>query len=805
MSHHYPYEPPRRDYGRGLERRDEYDRRRDLPSRRGDPLGYQMSAGRRRNSQDVIAEERIQQVIHRTNGPVQTQPTQYDRTRRTQEAAVKGDPRFKMWNSWTGSYIVGDTEAKREAADDPLRLIQRYGKPKQDGYARQRNEEEQARHRNTRIRRVQFSENLEIERTPKASRLPILRGQKRGLPRGTSAESKENIVRDPRDPTPTSLQKNPRKTQADPAGDTDHLVAMAKISDPPVEATSSQLFSPAAELRPQAAEPRVRSRRIVETTENVELNKRRVMEPNAIVPEKIDHWNVADVFSRRDELSTPRNRTDELRSRQPRAFSPGSDYWETPNYFPGPKTKEFNVAQYLQTSWRAESINPPSPSSCNTESPTSYLINKYSNVSGTTGSEKRPIRSNRSASGDSLSDHSTPPKGGSPPLRGVNKVLTTGLRGSNKAPQGRGKGQSNRVYFYSQLDEKDEENNPQGTELILLPRIPHQIMLRSNDYATVQSPVNEKTSKTSKFLARSGKKNTSPVGSDLPILAVSYDENEIKKRSTSITDESDSGIIGQGSGWDRFEIDSELSVEDGDPLIPVDETAKSRRRLRIIIVLVLFFLLLVGTGLGLWFFYFSNKGSAATGVQNSSCASGSINSYLFSPRYIQIRSQLISITDGVDLRLDTPGSPQRMALCWIADFDKRQLSTTNATALLQRYTLGVLYFSLVNDKIPGNSSLTNSDFLSPADECEWSEVICKDSELVTSLLLADKSLSGSLPQEIGNLNKMSKSNKIAVGRKMIDAFTLTVSISAFLALDMNKITGSIPSSVDKLTLLREFR
>ena len=115
---------------------------------------------------------------------------------------------------------------------------------------------------------------------------------------------------------------------------------------------------------------------------------------------------------------------------------------------------------------------------------------------------------------------------------------------------------------------------------------------------------------------------------------------------------------------------------------------------------------------------------------------------------------------GVASKVDTPGSPQRKALCWVADYDLLMVSVqgNNIFALLQRYTMGVIYFSLVSENGDKDSdrSLTNTDFLSPSHECEWGLVLCGTQQTVTALLMEDKMLRGPFPVEIANLGNLCK-------------------------------------------------
>jgi hypothetical protein len=140
-------------------------------------------------------------------------------------------------------------------------------------------------------------------------------------------------------------------------------------------------------------------------------------------------------------------------------------------------------------------------------------------------------------------------------------------------------------------------------------------------------------------------------------------------------------------------------------------------------------------------------------VETSECVYRNTENLAFSERYTTIRKYLTIANAGDTAMIDDPGTPQRKSLCWISDFDERQLSLSkgNFQALVQRYTLGVIYYSLVNEETDDPGSLSNTDFLSSSNECDWGVIMCGVPNTVTALLLADKFLSGSLPAEVGNL------------------------------------------------------
>jgi hypothetical protein len=131
----------------------------------------------------------------------------------------------------------------------------------------------------------------------------------------------------------------------------------------------------------------------------------------------------------------------------------------------------------------------------------------------------------------------------------------------------------------------------------------------------------------------------------------------------------------------------------------------------------------------------------------------------FSERYATIREYLRVLSVGTASAIDKPGSPQRQALCWISEFDEYGIDTSsgNHEAIVQRYTLAVLYYSWLGERTAGESGLGNTDFLSSTHECEWDIIMCTHpGSTVTAILLSDKDLQGSLPAEIGKLGHLGK-------------------------------------------------
>jgi hypothetical protein len=100
-------------------------------------------------------------------------------------------------------------------------------------------------------------------------------------------------------------------------------------------------------------------------------------------------------------------------------------------------------------------------------------------------------------------------------------------------------------------------------------------------------------------------------------------------------------------------------------------------------------------------------------------------------RQVAVLEDLNLITQSTSLL--TPGTPQHSAAEWIIYKDPLQLVPSEDYNFRQRYTLAVLYFSLIGNRtkditFSGDPGLDNT-WLSPQHECDWKYVECSSSTL----------------------------------------------------------------------------
>jgi len=127
--------------------------------------------------------------------------------------------------------------------------------------------------------------------------------------------------------------------------------------------------------------------------------------------------------------------------------------------------------------------------------------------------------------------------------------------------------------------------------------------------------------------------------------------------------------------------------------------------------------------------------------------------------------------------LSDPTSSEYNAFTWIADKDELSLSPDD-DSLVQRYVLALIYFGM--DGTNWDRNKIGEKYLTGTSECDWYGVFCHDDfdNSIMFLKLDDINLSGTIPNAIGELNKLKE-----------------------LQMESNSIFGSIPNSIGDLSLL----
>eukprot|EP00549_Striatella_unipunctata_P022298 CAMPEP_0118676720 /NCGR_PEP_ID=MMETSP0800-20121206/2207_1 /TAXON_ID=210618 ORGANISM="Striatella unipunctata, Strain CCMP2910" /NCGR_SAMPLE_ID=MMETSP0800 /ASSEMBLY_ACC=CAM_ASM_000638 /LENGTH=615 /DNA_ID=CAMNT_0006572271 /DNA_START=44 /DNA_END=1892 /DNA_ORIENTATION=+ len=136
----------------------------------------------------------------------------------------------------------------------------------------------------------------------------------------------------------------------------------------------------------------------------------------------------------------------------------------------------------------------------------------------------------------------------------------------------------------------------------------------------------------------------------------------------------------------------------------------------------------------------------------------------------QFQTALSSVTDQSTFAITK--SPQSLALDWLMLKDPERLRLESEN-LVQRYCLMVLFFEA------GGSGwdFEGESWIGGAPECEWEFVTCINNK-VTRIEAVGKSVSGTLPSEVGGLSDLN-----------------------VFDLSDNQISGSIPESIYEMTRL----
>ena len=186
-------------------------------------------------------------------------------------------------------------------------------------------------------------------------------------------------------------------------------------------------------------------------------------------------------------------------------------------------------------------------------------------------------------------------------------------------------------------------------------------------------------------------------------------------------------------------------------------------------------------------------------------------------------------------------TPQKLAYEWITTWDEANLeldvgqpqqsdarNLVTARRYIQRFVLGVLYFSMGGKGNEASNGVTNDPFydylstvsttsadikpfLSAHHECRWFGISCKPQpnenanngeEVVVSIDLSNVGLMGTIPDEIGKLEAMedlSMFDNDIFGT--IPASLMTLPELTYLDLGNNFFTGSIPPLSSQLEFL----
>ena len=747
---------------------------------RSDPVG---SRTMDRDERETLSELRLRHVMERTRVQGHSDEGSNHLEKRQHHSSTP-DSKDTIWNSFTGAYhgennyidydhdyCVGLYSDDENLLDIPLPDEQHRGGQVDNWHMTY----DQVPSRTT-PRRVKFAEKLEIRtktrpETPRTPTISILRkdlkhdgSQRRAKQEAnkvskTILQSRDINIQPPRDPTPKAEHEIPKtRSFRDPpteerrfetpdrsrgieASTNAHLVIRSAdrlqgnpfLTPPPSQSVVRNVKSAEPEAQRRSLEPSAilrigatPQRTVLQAMDLLHRNDRNVAEEEAARerrPVNVSTRSIDPTNARSSRIYPPLQQEEVVPARKEKE--------EAPVYMPPTPREEVDD---VPLAWRMDC---PSPANESTDSQTAYLINKYSGGSKMLRAARSLVRAAGTVAASPGNVRAFNSSRGSPALMGSSGVTGVG----SKTP--------NRFKGYSHLDEDSVAPQEEGTELILVSPTPEQFLAYNDD-----APFEE--------ISMKGLESPSPVGmgqypSRIESDILSFDIERDGKPSTSETDDSDSDIFYQwrGSQWDTFDGGTQASGQSYDNLIPSATNRRGYKRRRMFSLAVM----LVSTlslFLAVYFkFYAKSFLGADVTLEDSPCVT---NKIISSERFLHIRDHLLDMSLGDTSMLDIVGTPQRKALCWLADFDERQLPTdkVDSEAVLQRYTMGVLFFSLTNDILIDPVSLKSTDFLSAKHECDWDVIMCGKEDFVTALLLADKKIEGEIPAEIANLKNLCK-------------------------------------------------
>eukprot|EP00567_Pseudictyota_dubia_P010412 CAMPEP_0197441402 /NCGR_PEP_ID=MMETSP1175-20131217/7677_1 /TAXON_ID=1003142 /ORGANISM="Triceratium dubium, Strain CCMP147" /LENGTH=746 /DNA_ID=CAMNT_0042971665 /DNA_START=172 /DNA_END=2412 /DNA_ORIENTATION=+ len=191
-----------------------------------------------------------------------------------------------------------------------------------------------------------------------------------------------------------------------------------------------------------------------------------------------------------------------------------------------------------------------------------------------------------------------------------------------------------------------------------------------------------------------------------------------------------------------------------------------------------------------------------------------------SPRFQAMKRVVADISSWEDV--SNPASPQFQALMWLADVDTKRIPVDDISAVLQRYSVVVLYFST-----GGDNWKNNTNYLTERHECIWYGLYCNSSFHVKQIRLNINNLTGTIPKELfahelgiidlhsnrigGTISDYVCNISRTLTEMILHSNSLTGTILPclgmlknleYLNLRENLLKGPIPESLNKLALVK---
>lgn len=141
-------------------------------------------------------------------------------------------------------------------------------------------------------------------------------------------------------------------------------------------------------------------------------------------------------------------------------------------------------------------------------------------------------------------------------------------------------------------------------------------------------------------------------------------------------------------------------------------------------------------------------------------------------------------------------TPQNAAAWWLSR--NKYINWYSYEQKIQRYALATLYYST-----NGRRWKSKKDWLGELDECKWSNIGCVDNRSVSSLLLEENELNGTVPMDLAlleSLDQLRLTDNPALKGNIPTTLGALTNLT-LLSLKANNITSSLPTSLGLLTKL----
>lgn len=221
---------------------------------------------------------------------------------------------------------------------------------------------------------------------------------------------------------------------------------------------------------------------------------------------------------------------------------------------------------------------------------------------------------------------------------------------------------------------------------------------------------------------------------------------------------------------------------------------KSKKQKRTIIIGLIIFVVLVGIVIGIVFGSMGgkngngNKDSASDDSQSSNaifvnpCVSHISTTEGMAERDVQLRPTVVTNFPSMAAAIDTPHSPERIALCWVSDLDTLKVGA-KSDDLMQRFLLALIYIDFVKQPpngANGSFKLATRNWLTEVHECDWDFVDCDIDKNIKTLQLIKLGLVGTIPAALSRLSTLE-----------------------IIELSSNILTGEVPSNLWSMSNLKQ--